>query len=643
MLATLGDLGLRSLQGFLALSMLVLLGYPLAWLAGSRPRDVERTGSACMGYGIATVALSWQAATWLGLPAWSILVPLAAFSLGLLPARLAGGIVRQLRSPAHPIRPLWQRSARLELWPLLAFAAILLVWRLYQVRHLAFPAWVDSVHHALIIRVMAHTWTVPRDLSPYLPMPFFYHHAYHALTTLLVAVARLPIPQAMIVMGQVLQVVATLSIYRLGRALWAEKCWAWVAAGLVAGGTAYPSFYTAWGKYPLLTAVGLMPLALSLVLGILRDGGNWRHSLGLGMLVAGTILAHTYSGLLLILLIIIALAQGVLDRAERHQPTSVTSRHQRSWVHVILGVGLGLLLAFPWIARLWQHAGRFAGIQVGGETLHPETAYASGYLAYLWALTGPAGNRVLLALALPGAFLAFRRHAMRAPTLWFMALLLLANPWGWRLRPFSPDQVLVVLWLPATLLATEALRYLWQTLTPEKAHVGPYRYGRLLGISAIILWLSSSFWQARDLVPEGNILATPADARAQAWVQDHVPPEARFFIAIAPWPPYGYRGADGGWWLLPSTGRQTLLPPAIWGLGDSRQVERSNALARRAMGIGGCSPEFWELVREERLDYIYLNTQSGPLRAQGFDGCEGTERVYAREGVYIYRLRWPPE
>ena len=55
----------------------------------------------------------------------------------------------------------------LRAWPALLLAlllAALVAWRLYQARSLALPAWVDSVHHALIVRKIMENGGIPWDL-----------------------------------------------------------------------------------------------------------------------------------------------------------------------------------------------------------------------------------------------------------------------------------------------------------------------------------------------------------------------------------------------------------------------------------------------------------------------------------------------
>jgi len=615
--------------GALTIALLSLCGWGLARLTWGRNRDTLSRLAASVGAGVSGLSCCWLLSAIHPALLWAALLLLVLLSLGTLLLQL---IRTSRRKPGDPPRPglTWAPLVHLSWLGLLA-------WRMYQVRGLAFPAWVDSVHHAVIVRKMREIWQLPTDLSPYLQMPFFYHFAFHGVASLFAGITHLSLPQSIIVVGQALQVAAGLSVYCLGRVMWRKRRWAAVAAALACLVAQMPTYYTAWGKYPLLTAMVLLPLAMAATLQIIRDGGPPRAMAALAILVAGATLAHSFAALLLLLFIGVCLAQAL--------PSLIAGRpgadRARGLLLVMSGTALGLLAIWPWIRHLWMHTGRFVRLEMDSAALTPDAGRFPGYLEYLWELTGPTRNRLLFALALPGIGLAVRRPTLRPVALWLLALLPLASPWGPRLSPFGPDRVLILLFLPASLLATEVLRALAGRLA--RWHLPGIGCGRATAVVtlAVAAWAAAGGIQTRDLVPPSAILALEADAKAMDWIETHVPEEARFFIELAPWPPYGYRGVDGGWWLLPMTGRQALLPPALHGLGDSQQVEQVNRMARRASDIAGCGPRFWDLVLEEGLSHVYFNLRRASLRPPAFDGCPATRRIYAQDGVYIYQLLWP--
>lgn len=635
----------RALEFIVALA---LLGGPGYLAAHSLARRGERCASGLatmLGVGCAGIPLTWLIAGYLRLPAlllWGVVV-LAVVGMSVL-ALLRGHF-------SLPRRSEWITGGVLLVGA---------VWRLAQISGWAFPAWVDSVHHALIIRQLLETGRLPVDLTPYLQLPFFYHFGYHSLVAACCQLTGLAIPEGMLVVGQLLQVGTLLSVYRLGKVLW-EGHWAVLAALLVAFISTLPGRYTAWGKYPLLTATVLLPLVMAAGLELVARGATLRRTLWFSFTLAGTLITHYYAAFTLALFLALLFLTQLIRIQDEASPAilgpqgnlparpALASSEAAKSGHAIRGAGallpgaaLSLILTAPWLWHVWSYAGQLSEVQVD-PGLRPETAYFTGYLPYLWQLTGPGYNRVLGLLALPGLWLALQRRPLRPIALWMVLLVALAIPYGWKFSLSGPDRALILWWLPASLLATETIRAAnhWLAGLPDQQEQGRIwlcragRVGLLVGLAILIGWggIGSS------TLPD-TALAVSSDVPALAWVADHTPQAARFFISVTPWPPYGYRGLDGGWWITPLTGRPTLLPPALYGLGNSAEVERLNTLARQATAIGGCGPEFWDLVAQTGVTYLYFNVARSPLRPAGFDGCEAIEKVYERDGVFIYRLLW---
>ncbi len=199
-------------------------------------------------------ALAWMMA--LSLATWPLLL-LWSTTLGLhLTGPACGGIVLGLLLlGALGVRRRgglgWHRAASDSHLPELALFAILgLGWatRLLQVRDLAVPAWVDSVHHTLITQLIAETGQVPDSLRPYLPIDgFHYHFGFHAVAAVFQLLGGLTSDQAVLLLGQVLNAAAGLSAYALA-VRWARDRWAGVGAALVVTLLSYmPAYYVSWG------------------------------------------------------------------------------------------------------------------------------------------------------------------------------------------------------------------------------------------------------------------------------------------------------------------------------------------------------------------------------------------------------------
>jgi hypothetical protein len=152
---------------------------------------------------------------------------------------------------------------------------------------------------------------------------------------------------------------------------------------------------------------------------------------------------------------------------------------------------------------------------------------------------------------------------------------------------------------------------------------------------ALITW---SAWDTRKIVNPTTILATPNDLRAIAWIDANVPESARFLINVTHWQYGFYRGVDGGWWIGPLTGRETLLPAELYSMGDKQYVQQVNESARQASELQGCSPEFWDLVRRESVTHIYLNRDKGGLKAENLQNCPNLALVYQEGEISIYQV-----
>jgi len=304
-------------------------------------------------------------------------------------------------------------------------------------------------------------------------------------------------------------------------------------------------------------------------------------------------------------------------------------------VPLTFSVAIGFLLAAPWLYRMWGYAQ--SDVKVGVVSLSMqavEDSYYPGFLAYIWHLLGPRRNYLFLLISLGGLPIAIRRRETRAFAVWALVLGLLTLPWGVRLAPFRPDHAAIVLFLPAALLLADLIVTVieWLTTTRFSRIAVPVT---LLLVVALIIY---GAWDTRKIVNPTTILATPNDLRAMNWIEANVPESARFLINVTHWQYGFYRGVDGGWWIGPLTGRETLLPAALYNMGDVDYFQQVNEYARQSSELQGCSPEFWDLVRQASVTHIYLNRAKGNLKAENLQNCPNLALVYQEGDISIYRV-----
>lgn len=493
------------------------------------------------------------------------------------------------------------RQRLLRHGPLLLALLAVLVWRVEQTRGLVLPAWVDSVHHTLAVRLILERGALPDDWGPYLPeVPFYYHFGFHLSAALLAKLTGLEgvrLGQAVLWAGHLWQVLAALGVWVLARALWPQEARALQALLLVGFVTQMPAYYVAWGRYTLLAGMALLAslmaaacarraLASVLLLALLAVTHYYAFALGLGFL----------------------LALGACERGrERLRP-------------LLVALG-GTLLAAPWLWRVWTWTRAFSR---GGPGF--SGAPASSMASAAWSL-GPLRNELLLALAALGLVLLGRRllRPSDAPersarqwalVLWTLGLLALLLPL--HVGPFRPDHAAIVLFLPAALLAAFALDAL-------RAPRG------LLLLVALVAW---GLVETRRLVPANTVLADAEDVAAIDWIATHTPERAVFLLDAEPWMGL-WRGKDGGFWITPLTGRQTVPPPVAHGWGAPLLSDLVRGQAQRLYELQRLpAPEAcWQLERlmqESGAAYYYSHREWA-------EACPGLHRLpVPASGVRLY-------
>jgi hypothetical protein len=210
-----------------------------------------------------------------------------------------------------------------------------------------------------------------------------------------------------------------------------------------------------------------------------------------------------------------------------------------------------------------------------------------------------------------------------------------------RLGPFRPDHFAIVQFFPASLFLADLLFSGGAALLLELRGIA----GRWLSVSmllvaagGLLLW---GLRETRSVVNSSTNFTNTADVAALEWVKTNTPPTARFFINTAAWQGKVYRGVDGGYWLVPYTGRSSLLPPSLYATGERAYLEQVNDWALRASQVKDCSPELWELVRAASLTHIYVRSGSGSLQPDALVNCPRLRQVYKRGGVFIYEVPGP--
>lgn len=584
---------------------------------------------------------------------------------GLLAGSVAATLISLWYTPDTPT----SRHTRWGWIGLLAVLAVTLWVRFVQIAGIALPPWVDSVHHALLIRITGENGQAPYNLEPYLPVTqLAYHWGYHALIAVAWQISGLPLPDVMLWGGQILNALHVLTGAALATLLW-RKPLAGIVAGIVIGVLAImPAYYVSWGRYTQLTGLLLLaPLAIC--------WHTWLHQptrrsgLFVALLLAALSIIHVRALLMTLALLALLTLFWLLE-------TPRPSTLQRLRQSLLLAGGTALIAA-PWLVVLLLEriapAVRTPTSLVGGGN------YNQLNTGLLWAgLTFPLVGVALLAGAIG---IVRRKRAAALIALWTVLLVLLANPvllpyllaaaglvivinalllrrwWlllaGSGLLLLNPwlvpvpyfwlmtnEVIVITLFLPLALLLAGGAVLGYETiqchLPPQSraARLLPYATAALLGV-----WLQWGAWQSRSVINPTTVFATPADRAALTWVAANTPPDARFLINTTPWFSHLDRGTDGGYWLLPYAGRATSLPPAIYTYGTPQYVAQVHADSQLVSGYtAGQEAQLADLIERTGITHIYLGADPKPLTVALFTDPQRFRIVYQQDGVTIIEV-----
>ena len=508
------------------------------------------------------------------------------------------------------------------LFALLGFA-VALVWRFWQARDLVFPNWVDSQHHVLIVRKMIEFGGLPSTLEPYLPGPFYYHFGFHSVTALFSVLSGLDPAASVLMLGQVISASVGLAVYALAKQL--SKDWriALLAALFVTFVTKMPGYYLTWGRYTLLIGVLLLPVAMAEAIRAWESHEKWWKLAGLSLLTAGTLLSHYFTAFLFVLFLAVLGAHWLVETIR------AKSANWKPIASVAIATFAGLVLASRWYYRIFVYSS--AASRPVFRVMEAETLKSAwDYFSYL---IGPISGYVLIGLGLIGLLWSIFTTGKAYFQAWAALLLFFSLPTGLRLMNFRYDYFALVVFIPIAITSAFGIVLLFSKLITRK------------GISTILILLVSlalsvgGAWQNARAVNTETILATQSDIEALEWIKIRTPEDARFFINTVGWSHNTYRGVDGGGWILPITGRWSLVPTIFYPMSaDAEFVQSVADLGMRASSISECGDDFWLLVQDANLSYLYIKEGVGSLQPDALLGCAGVDRLINIEDVHIYLI-----
>ena len=501
--------------------------------------------------------------------------------------------------------------------------AVALAWRFWQARDLILPNWVDSQHHVLIIRKMIEFGGLPSTLEPYLPGPFYYHFGFHAVGALFSVLSGLDPAASVLMLGQVINACVGLAIYALAKQL--SKDWriGLLAAVFVTFVTKMPGYYLTWGRYTLLIGVMILPVAIAEAIHAWENRDKWWKLAGLSLLTAGTLLSHYFTAFLFVLFLAVLGIQWLVVTIRNK------SANWKQIVSIAISALVGLILASRWYYRIFVYssaASRPVFRAMEAETL--KTAWD-----YFYYLVGPVSAYVLIGFGLLGIIWSIFKTKKVHFQIWAVLLVFFSLPTGFRLMNFRYDYFALIVFIPIAVTAAFGIALLIDKLIRRK------------GIASLLILLVgvalgvSGGWQNKKAINTETTLVTQSDIEALEWIKTHTPEDARFFVNTTGWGYGVYRGVDGGGWILPITGRWSLAPTIFYPFGEDLLINETWIdWSFRASRVNACDVDFWELVQEAELNYLYMRQGTTGIQAQNLVTCDGLYKLYDNQEVSIWLI-----
>jgi hypothetical protein len=540
-------------------------------------------------------------------------------------------------------------------WPHLTFlvvAVLVILTRFWPVRSLEVPMLGDSYQHTMITQLLLDNGGLFDSWQPYSDLnTFTYHFGFHAAAAAFAWLSHLPAAQAVLWTGQLLNILAVLSLYPLAAKI-GRNPWAGVAAVLLAGLLVpMPMSYTNWGRYTQLAGQVVLPVVVYLLWTLLerKQEGKTVYIL-IWIMLAGIALLHYR------VLIFALLSLPVLIVFQ------VRERRLHDLLREVLYLGVGALTLFlPWFMHVY--GGAIMRIFTANlSTPAGQLSEATQQYNAIGDLSAYLPTLVWLLLPLALAWGVLNRHkAGVIASLWWGLVVLAANP-HWVGLPgtgsISNFAIAIAAYIPAGLLLGGATGWLMNGMEGHPV-VDRKRIGWLSnqGVRQALLFclaLVLAFFGIRQTISYVNVpthaLVTRPDLRAAAWIQENIPQETCFLVnSFLAYSGSVVVGSDAGWWLPLLAQRQTTLPPLSYGLEVEpwpgyRKYVRELTTIIEEQGI--LHPDSMAALQQRGVSHVYIGQQQGRVNYSGpailnpnqLLSSERFQLVYHQDRVWIFEF-----
>ena len=540
------------------------------------------------------------------------------------------------------------KTTNSNIYPDLALIAVVLLvifTRLWGIRMLDVPMWGDSYQHTMIAQLMVDNGGLFKSWLPYADLTTFtYHFGFHSLVAVFHWVTGIPLPVATLWTGQIINILAVLSLIplslRLGMSRWVAM-FAVLVAGLL---VPMPNFYVNWGRYTQLTGQAILVIAIYVIWHYFEKPQNdWRVLACIWLLLGGIALTHYR---ILILSILFIVTYIILEFRNNGLRTLV-------WKTILVGIG-AVIIFLPWLIRVFSGGIDELFVNQISTPAGEISAFARQYnsIGNVLAYMSPV---IWVSLMISVAWGLWRRDkGVLMLSVWWMIIILATNP-NWLKLPgsgvISNFTVLIAAYIPAGLFIGASLG--WITIQASNFDTQKSPNLRLGQIGLLVFTLLIGLWGARqrlyDFNPMGSVLFTRSDQRAIDWIKENTPEKARFLVnAFFAYGNWVVVGSDGGWWLPLLATRSTTLPPINYGnengpTEDYRKWVNQLQIEIDQKGID--HPHVISMLNERSVEYVYIGQRQGQVNNPGnfldpdvMLASPNFTLLYHQDHIYIFKL-----
>ena len=616
------------------------------------------------GWALLTLTDSWR--QWRGLQRWIVAVGISIACYPVLfygmrstlpfltvgPYKMGALLLACAAVTGWRMRGHWKEQFAFDRfeWIAIAIFGMTLFTRFWIIRDHPYPAWSDSLHHALLTQLTAVQGKLPTSLEPYFPIPLGqYHLGLYSLSATVQWLGQVPAHTALLWTAQVLNGLCGLGVYLvLDRKV--GRVGAVVGAAVVGLLSHQPAFYVNWGRFTQLSSQTILLIAWLVTWEAIRMWKlPWQEhkakilwNTGCAAVLTGAVfLLHFRVAAFYVPLVVMSVARELWKARQGKRIASLVLR--------VTAIGAAALLVVT--PALWEAMRVYVSTSLSlANSNQPATASEISetirrYYEFPWSsvpyLTARTWLMVLSAFSIAVGFLR-RSKLVIASLLWTLVLYVLGNAYilGLSLLSFTNlGAVLIMLYLPLGLVVGAAMEEALMLCEPRWRK----RSARLVIALVLIGGFVGSHIRVTDIEPH-RYFVTPEDMAAMKWIRENTPKDALFAVNTYFWLPRAPHGTDAGYWIPYFTGRQITAGVMLLSLGGVDYRSRIVEMSRMVEQLEVDNASLTEL-QAMGVDYVYIGRKgdfSGPgLGAARLGQSENVKMLYQEGGAYILQIGSP--